>query len=125
MRPAAAEAQAWVRLAGHAQGMKSRQRKSTRSADDRNGELGRAQEKSSAAHGFDEHTSRKFESSSCGRKNQIKQRDRGHRSEVTGETKKIKTMQQETSRVHIEEGKNRFSWSSYKYQTRKLTAHAR
>jgi hypothetical protein len=28
-----------------------------------------------------------------------------HRSEVTGETKKMKTMQQETSRLHIEEAK--------------------
>jgi hypothetical protein len=48
-----------------------------------------------------------------------------HRSEATGETKKIKTMQQRTSQQYIEEGKNRFPWSSCKYQTRKWTAHLR
>jgi hypothetical protein len=43
---------------------------------------------------------------------------REHKFEVKGEPKKIKTMQHKISRLHIEEGKNRFPWSRCKYQTR-------
>jgi hypothetical protein len=48
-----------------------------------------------------------------------------HKLEVTGEPKKIKTTQHKTSRLHIEEGTNRFLWSRCKYQTRKSTSHPR